>query len=112
MVAARQEDNTRRKVNDHRDRCSDAGRARLDLVADSGSATNTNQSMNKKQSVKLIKRHKRIWRRGPKVEVAVGPNKWSKSVRSWVVEFQKRDQTESLPAFASLFKDTQPERTD
>jgi hypothetical protein len=26
-------------------------------------------------------------------------------VRSWVVEFQERDQTELLPAFDSLFKD-------
>ena len=39
------------------------------------------------------------------VELPLGPNRWSKSVRSWVVEFQGRDDNESLPAFDSLFKD-------
>jgi hypothetical protein len=68
--------------------------------------------MNKKRSVKLIKRHKRVPRRGPKIEVAVGPNKWSKSVRSWVVEFQEKDREEVLPAFDSLFKDAPSGHTD
>ena len=41
------------------------------------------------------------------------PN-WSTAVRSWVVEFQERDRSETLPAFDSLFKDglPQPERAD
>lgn len=48
------------------------------------------------------------------VELPLGPNRWSKSVRSWVVEFQGRDDNESLPAFDSLFKDPllRPEDTD
>jgi hypothetical protein len=68
------------------------------------------QSMNTKRAVKLIKRHERIPRqhRG-EVQLAVGPNKWSKSVRSWVVEFQEKDRSESLPAFDSLFRDALPQ---
>jgi hypothetical protein len=40
---------------------------------------------------------------------SVGSKKWSKAVRSWVVEFQTRDRREYLPAFDSLFKDSLPE---
>jgi hypothetical protein len=62
--------------------------------------------MNTTRAVKLIKNGER---KGPEiqaaVESAVDPNRWSKSVRSWVVEFQERDRGESLPAFDSLFKD-------
>ena len=43
-----------------------------------------------------------------RVKSSAGPSKWSKSVRTWVVEFQNRDRDESLPAFDSLFKKTQP----
>jgi hypothetical protein len=41
------------------------------------------------------------------VQLAVGPHKWSKSVRSWIAESQNRDRDNSLPAFDSLFKETQ-----
>jgi hypothetical protein len=62
------------------------------------------------RSVKLIKREERIPRqRRRKVTPAAGPNKWTKAVRSWVVEFQERDRSESLPAFDSLFNDGQPQ---
>jgi hypothetical protein len=62
--------------------------------------------MNTTRAVKLIKNGER---KGPEIQAAVessvDPNRWSKSVRSWVVEFQERDRGESLPAFDSLFKD-------
>jgi hypothetical protein len=29
-------------------------------------------------------------------------------VRSWIVDFQERDRSETLPAFDSLFKDDLP----
>jgi len=66
--------------------------------------------MNMKRSVKLIKRDERVPRqRRAMVELTVGPNTWSTAVRSWVVEFQERDHTESLPAFDSLFKVVLPQ---
>jgi hypothetical protein len=68
--------------------------------------------MNTKRPVKLIKRHERVPRRGATVKPAVGPDKWSKSVRSWVVESQERDRspdTSGLPTLDSLFKDGLPE---
>jgi hypothetical protein len=70
--------------------------------------------MKTKRPVKLIKRHERVPRGAAMVELPLGPNRWSKSVRSWVVEFQGRDENESLPAFDSLFKDPllRPEDTD
>ena len=62
--------------------------------------------MNTTRAVKLIKNGKhKDPEVQPAVESAVDPNRWSKSVRSWVVEFQERDRGESLPAFDSLFKD-------
>ncbi|HEU5236009.1 MAG TPA: hypothetical protein VFU37_02640, partial [Pyrinomonadaceae bacterium] len=59
-----------------------------------------------------IKRQERSRRRSPRAvaRIAAGPNSWSKSVRSWVVEFQKRDRTESQPTFGSLFTDSPPEQ--
>jgi hypothetical protein len=62
--------------------------------------------MNTKPIVKLIKKQER---HGPEfrstVELAVGPIKWSKAVRSWVSEFQQQQRRRaSLPAFDSLFK--------
>jgi len=64
------------------------------------------QSMNTKRAVKLIKRDERIPRqRRGEIQIAAGPNKWSRSVRSWVVEFQEKDRSETLPAFDSLFRD-------
>ena len=61
-----------------------------------------------KAPVKLIKRHERIFRRPSIVKLVTGPNRWSRAVRSWVVDFQERDRTETLPAFDSLFKDDLP----
>ncbi|HVS82422.1 MAG TPA: hypothetical protein VHE60_11885 [Pyrinomonadaceae bacterium] len=62
--------------------------------------------MNTTRSVKVIKNGER---KDPETqadaESAVDPNRWSTAVRSWVVEFQERDRSESLPAFDSLFKD-------
>ena len=62
--------------------------------------------MNTPRLVKLIKDGKR---KSPTIraraEAAASPNIWSKTVRSWVVEFKEREHNESLPAFDSLFKD-------
>jgi hypothetical protein len=63
-------------------------------------------NMNTKPIVKLIKKQER---NGPQfrstVELAVGPDRWSKAVRSWVSEFQQQQRRgASLPAFDSLFK--------
>jgi hypothetical protein len=61
-------------------------------------------------SVKLIKkRERRLLQARARVKSAVGPNRWTTAVRSWVVEFQNRDRDETLPAFDSLFKETQSE---
>ncbi|HWP54329.1 MAG TPA: hypothetical protein VN476_09320 [Pyrinomonadaceae bacterium] len=57
------------------------------------------------RSVKLVKRKDRVRRRRESAQPVIGPTEWSKSVRSWVVEFQETDHSESLPAFESLFKD-------
>jgi len=63
--------------------------------------------MNTTRSVKLIKNGEpEVPELQAEVESTVGTNRWSKSVRSWIAEFQKRDRSESLPAFDSLFKDT------
>ena len=71
--------------------------------------SNHRQGMNTTRSVKLIKNGER---KDPEiqaeVEAAAGPNIWHKAVQSWVVEFQERDRSESLPAFDSLFKDALP----
>ncbi|HEU5239154.1 MAG TPA: hypothetical protein VFU37_18640 [Pyrinomonadaceae bacterium] len=62
--------------------------------------------MNTPRSVKLIKDGKR---NNPTIraeaEAITGPNRWSKAVRSWVIEFREREHNESLPSFDSLFKD-------
>lgn len=70
--------------------------------------------MKTKRPVKLIKRVERVPPGAAMVELPPGPNRWSTAVRSWVVEFQGRDRTESRPAFDSLFKDAllQAEDTD
>ena len=70
--------------------------------------------MNASRSVKLIKGG---LRKSPRIQLSAaptGPNRWSTAVRSWVVEFQARDRTETLPAFDSLFKDdpSDPENTE
>jgi hypothetical protein len=63
--------------------------------------------MKTKRAVKLIKRLERKprQRRGT-VQIAAGPTSWSTEVRSWVVDFQARE-SESLPAFETLFKDAE-----
>lgn len=63
--------------------------------------------MNTMRSVKLIKRQDRVRRRHGPIKPAIGPNVWSKSVRSWIVEFQETDHSEFLPAFDSLFKNSE-----
>lgn len=66
--------------------------------------------MNTKPPVKLIKRRERTARqRRATVKEAVGPKRWSATVRSWVTDSQQQDRSESLPAFDSLFKDALPE---
>jgi hypothetical protein len=66
--------------------------------------------MTKKRPVKLIKNEER---KEPEiqaeVESAANSNKWSKEVRSWVVETQQNRHVESLQAFDSLFNDAPPE---
>jgi hypothetical protein len=56
--------------------------------------------------VKLIKKEERKASRiQARVELPVGPKKWSTSVLSWVNEFQQHRCRESIPAFDSLFKE-------
>jgi hypothetical protein len=61
--------------------------------------------MDTKPPVRLIKKveHKAT-AIPPKANPTAGPKRWSRAVRSWVVEFQERDHNESLPAFETLFK--------
>ncbi len=60
--------------------------------------------MNTKPLVKLIKNVElKDARIRAKVKSAARPNRWSTTVRSWVIEFQHR-RGESLPRFDSLFK--------
>lgn len=60
--------------------------------------------MNTKRSVKLIKKEHRNARQ-PEDEVGptADPVFMSKAVKSWVSEFQKNREDESLSAFDSLF---------
>jgi hypothetical protein len=60
----------------------------------------------------MKRRERALLRARARVKSSVGSNKWSKSMSSWVAEFQHRDRDESLPAFDSLFKETQPEHSD
>ena len=66
--------------------------------------------MDTKPSVRLVKKEER---KDPEIraglELAAGPNKWSRAVLSWVVEFQQHRRGESLPAFDSLFKTALPQ---
>lgn len=64
--------------------------------------------MKAKGLVKHIKRRERSRRSPRPIKIEAGPNMWSKSVRSWIVEFQERDRDETQPAFDSLFKEQQP----
>ena len=61
--------------------------------------------MNAQTAVKLIKKKDRkAYAPHAKVEPAVGPNRWSTAVKSWVSEFQKHGRDEEVPAFNSIFK--------
>jgi len=66
--------------------------------------------MTTKRPVKLIKNEER---KEPEIlaelESAPDSNKWSKEVRSWVVETQQNRHVKSFQAFESLFKDEPPE---
>jgi hypothetical protein len=66
--------------------------------------------MNTKPGIKLIKNGQRkVPEIQAKVESTAGVNRWSRAVRSWVVEFRERDRSESLPAFDSFFRDALPQ---
>jgi hypothetical protein len=61
--------------------------------------------MTTKATVRLIKRKERLQRKlKAKEQITVGPNRWSKSVRLWVREFENRDRAEPIPEFESLFE--------
>ena len=66
--------------------------------------------MNTKRSIKLIKKEDRAARR-PEAEsgVKADPVSMSKAVKSWVIEFHKDREDESLSAFDSLFDYSLPE---
>jgi hypothetical protein len=62
-----------------------------------------------KRAVKVVKRtQRRSVQAPPKVVFVENRNRWSKGIHSWVAEFQQRDQSKSLPAFDSLFKNKLP----
>jgi hypothetical protein len=66
--------------------------------------------MTTKTTVRLIKRKERLQRKSKaKEQLAVGPNRWSKSVRLWVREFENRDRAQAIPEFESLFEATESE---
>jgi hypothetical protein len=57
------------------------------------------------QSVKIIKKGKRkVPEIRSGIKSAVGPNRWSTAVQSWIGEVQKRRRRDSLSAFNRLFK--------
>jgi len=65
--------------------------------------------MKTKTQPKIVKKHQReTARRSAPVKIASDRKKWSTAVRSWVVEFQDRDQNECLPAFDSVFGSLDP----
>ena len=61
-----------------------------------------------RDSVKLIKKAEREIPEAQAEMELVDPNRWSRTVRSWVREFQQERQAESLTPFDSLFKDELP----
>ena len=65
-----------------------------------------------KATVKVIKKIERLQEKpNAKERLPVGANKWSKSVRLWVREFEQRDRDEPIPEFESLFKDAEPQES-
>jgi hypothetical protein len=66
--------------------------------------------MNTKRSVKLIKKDDRNARHPePEAGLTSDPASMSKAVKSWVSEFQKDREDESLSAFDSLFNYSLPD---
>ncbi len=65
--------------------------------------------MTTQRPVKLIKNEASKEPQIPAEQSAADSNKWTKEVRSWVVETQQNRTVESLQAFDSLFKDESPE---
>jgi hypothetical protein len=61
--------------------------------------------MNQRSIKRIKKAERKQQKRKSGVAPDIDPNRWSTAVRSWVVELQERDRSESLPAFDSLFKD-------
>ena len=55
-------------------------------------------------------RERRLFRARARIKSPTGFNRWSNSVSAWVVEFQKRDRDEALPAFDSLFNGSSGDR--
>jgi hypothetical protein len=68
--------------------------------------------MNPLRSIKLIKNaDRKNQRRKLPVKLAINATRWSRTVRSWIVEFQGREldtDASGLPTFDSLFKDPSP----
>lgn len=58
--------------------------------------------------VKLIKKEDRGAEPVVAAEAGPDPKEWSTAVKSWVSEFQKDRQGESLEAFDSLFNEPKP----
>jgi hypothetical protein len=68
--------------------------------------------MTTKATIKVIKRIERLQRKSHmKEQITVAPNKYSKSVRLWVREFEQRDRGAPIPGFESLFKDAEVEKS-
>jgi hypothetical protein len=66
--------------------------------------------MNTKRSVKLIKKDDRNARQAEsEAGLTSDPASMSKTVKSWVSEFQKDREDESLSAFDSLFNYSVPD---
>ncbi len=61
-----------------------------------------------KAKVKLIKKEDRGAEPAVPPEVSPDPKEWSTAVKSWVSEFQKDRQEESLEAFDNLFNVPKP----
>jgi thioredoxin-like negative regulator of GroEL len=73
------------------------------------SSREASESATMKAKIRLIKKEDR---NGPppavESQATTDPKDWSTAVKSWVTEFQKDRETESLEAFDSLFSDPIP----
>jgi hypothetical protein len=62
-----------------------------------------------KTKVKLIKKEDRNAPESPiEADASPNPKEWSTAVKSWVSEFQKDRDVESLEGFDSLFNEPKP----